>query len=155
MSSNNIKCNTTLKTKSSVPIPNLHLLPLLFMHCVHFKCIGECVFRWVMTCASHDRVLGLGTTSDFYFNFLGNMSCDFQWSDRGIYIHEFGWIMLEVDKITFIHPKCSNIISRFGSILVISSTLKLEICFWNFPLYRFWTTNRPKKKHDGYNYLIK
>jgi hypothetical protein len=37
--------------------------------------------------------------------FFGSTSCDFQWSDRTIYIHEFGWTMLEVDEITFIHLK--------------------------------------------------
>jgi hypothetical protein len=81
--------------------------------------------------------------------FLGSTSCDFQWSYRAIYIHELGWTMLEVDEITsklgtFI-PKCSDTISRFGSILAISFTLKLGIYLWNFPLYFFWAINRPKK----------
>jgi hypothetical protein len=32
-------------SKVVVPIPNLYLVPLLSMHCVHFKCIRECVSR--------------------------------------------------------------------------------------------------------------
>jgi hypothetical protein len=31
--------------KVVVPIPKLYLVLLLSMHCVHFKCIGECVSR--------------------------------------------------------------------------------------------------------------
>jgi hypothetical protein len=37
-----------------LPIPDLYLLPLLSMHCVHFKCIEY---------VSHDKALGLGTTT--------------------------------------------------------------------------------------------
>jgi hypothetical protein len=33
------------------------------MPCVHFKCIKECVSRWVIEHASQDKVWGLGTTT--------------------------------------------------------------------------------------------
>jgi hypothetical protein len=32
-------------SKVVVPIPDSYLVPLLFMHCVHFNCIGKCVSR--------------------------------------------------------------------------------------------------------------
>jgi hypothetical protein len=53
--------NTT--NKVVVPIPDLYLVRRLSMHSVHFKCIGECVSRQVIDHASHDKVLGLGTTT--------------------------------------------------------------------------------------------
>jgi hypothetical protein len=32
----------TMSGEVVVPIPNLYLVQLLCMHCVRFKCIGEC-----------------------------------------------------------------------------------------------------------------
>ena len=51
---------------------------------------------------------------------LGNTSCDFQWSNKAIYIHEFGWTILEVDEITFIHP---NWIHSSKSVVILSQDL--------------------------------
>jgi hypothetical protein len=34
--------------------------------------------------------IGLGQAGVFISIFLGSTSCDFQWSDRATYIHEFG-----------------------------------------------------------------
>jgi hypothetical protein len=42
--------------------------------------------------------------------------------------------------------QCSNTISTFGTIVAISSTLKLGIYLWNLALYRFRAINTPKNK---------
>jgi hypothetical protein len=47
--------------KVVVSITNSHQVPLLCMHGIYSKYIGECVSRWVIEHASHDKVLKLGT----------------------------------------------------------------------------------------------
>jgi hypothetical protein len=49
--------------KVVVSITNLHLVPRLSMHSIHFKWVGECVSRWVIEHASHDKVLELGAST--------------------------------------------------------------------------------------------
>jgi hypothetical protein len=56
--------------KIVVLISNLYLVLLSSMPFVHFKCIGERVFRWVIEHAFHSKVLELGTTTLFDFDFI-------------------------------------------------------------------------------------
>ena len=66
------------------------------------------------------------------------------------------WNNIYSSKLDTFIQKCSNTISRFGSILTISSTLKLGIYLWNFPLYCFWAINCPKKnrRNPPINHII-
>ena len=50
------------KVVVSITNLHLHLVPLLSMHCIHSKYIGECVSRWVIMHAFHDKVLELGAS---------------------------------------------------------------------------------------------
>jgi hypothetical protein len=60
------------------------------------------------------------------------------------------WNNIYSSKLGTFIQKCSNTISRFESILAISSTLKLGIYLWNFPLYRFRAINCQKINADPY-----
>jgi hypothetical protein len=45
---------------------------------------GHAIFAWTVNRSIFEW------TGIFFSNFIGSTSCDFQWSDRAIYIHEFG-----------------------------------------------------------------
>jgi hypothetical protein len=93
--------------------------------------------------------------SDFYFSFFRQYKLRFlmEWQS---YLHPWIWMnhvggrwnKIYSSKLGTFIQKCSDTILRFGSILAISSTLKFRIYLWNFPLYRFWAINRPKKKRS-------
>jgi hypothetical protein len=87
---------------------------------------------------------------------LGSTSCDFQWSDTSIYIHEFGCTMLEVDEITFIHPNSSQNISipfkiweHFGD-FIHSEIGNLSL---KFPFVLLLNDKSAKKKMLKHSYL--
>ena len=92
---------------------------------------------------------------DFYLNFLRQYKLWFsmEWQS---YLHPWIWMNhiegrwnnVYSSKLGTFIQKCSDIISRFGSILAISFTLKLGSYLWNFPLYRLWAINCPKKKAE-------
>jgi hypothetical protein len=90
--------------------------------------------------------------SDFYFNSFRQLKLRFsmEWQSYlypWIWMNHVGgrWNNIYSSKLGTFILKWSDTISRFGSILAISSTLKLGISLWKFPLYRFWAINRPKK----------
>jgi hypothetical protein len=90
--------------------------------------------------------------TDFYFNSFRQCKLRFsvEWHSYlhlWIWMNHVGgrWNNIYSSKLGTFIQKWSNTISRFGSILAISSTLKLGIYLWNFPLYRFWAINHPKK----------
>jgi hypothetical protein len=65
---------------------------------------------WLFEWKQSPRVLGF--VCHYISIFLGSSSCDFQWIDRAIYIHEFGWTMLEVDEITLYSSKLGTFIQN-------------------------------------------